>query len=367
MKKTTCFLFILVLTWAGLNCSGTDRGEIKKRSLPEGEPMPVHNVEIRHNEAAQQLDVTVDGHPFTSYCYWERLYKPVIYPLRSADGRIYSRSFPVKMVPGERVDHPHHLSHWFNYGDVNGIDYWGTSDSVNLTSGHYGRIVHRSVDAISGGYGEGHIEVTMEWQTLEGRKQLSEHDKIYFRAPDELRIIDRVITLTAGEEKIVFGDTKEGSFGIRLTRSLEEPSDSPQKFVDSAGKITEVAGMDNTGVDGDYLSSEGLRGSSQVWGTAAKWCILRGTVQSKPATVAIFGHPGNPTYPTYWHARGYGLFAANPLGWKAFTDGEKELNFTLQPGESTVFRFRILISSNRLEAGETEKLYQQWLKDTGEE
>ncbi|MBW7998330.1 MAG: hypothetical protein FVQ81_17515 [Candidatus Glassbacteria bacterium] len=320
-------------------------------------------IEITHDQANRQVDVTVDGQPFTSYCYWERLYKPVIHPIRAADSRIYSRSFPVAMVPGERVDHPHHLSHWFNYGDVNGIDYWGTSDSVNLESGRYGRIVHRSVDAISGGHGTGSIEVTMDWQTLEGAKQLTEHDKIFFRAEGNLRIVDRVITLTAADERIVFGDTKEGAFGIRLTRSLEEPSDEPLRFVDEHGDITEVARLANEGVDGTYLSSEGKVDEREVWGTAAKWCILTGTVEGKAATVGIFGHPENPTYPTYWHARGYGLFAANPFGWKTFTKGEKELNFTLEPGRSATFRFRIVISTEKLDAAGTEALFNQWTTD----
>jgi hypothetical protein len=355
--------FALIITLAALvaaACSGGGAaGDTAAKGSAEKETMqPI--IGITHDQATRQVDVTVDGEPFTSYCYWEKMYKPVIHPLRAADGRIYSRSFPVAMVVGERVDHPHHLSHWFNYGDINGIDYWGTSDSVNLDSGHYGRIVHRSVDAISGGEGSGLLEVTMDWQTLEGKKQLTEHDKIYFRAEGDIRIIDRVITLTAADEKIVFGDTKEGSFGIRLTRSLEEPTDQPLRFVDEHGDITEVAQLNNEGVDGSYLSSEGMVDEKDVWGTAAKWCILSGTVDGQPATVGIFGHPDNPTYPTYWHARGYGLFAANPFGWKTFTDGEKELNFALEPGQSATFRFRIVLGTDKLDATTTESMFNQW-------
>ncbi len=359
MKLSAIIITLTTLAVAACSGGGDPADEAAAQGSAEKEAMQPM-IEITHDQAARQVDVTVDGRPFTSYCYWERLYKPVIYPLRAADGRIYSRSFPVAMVPGERVDHPHHLSHWFNYGDVNGIDYWGTSDSVDLDSGRYGRIVHRSVDAVSGGAGTGLLEVTMDWQTLEGEKQLSEHDKIYFRAEGDLRIIDRVITLTALEEKIVFRDTKEGAFGIRLTRSLEEPADEPLRFVDEHGNITEVARLDNEGVDGSYLSSEGKVDEKEVWGTAAKWCILTGTVDGLPATVGIFGHPANPTYPTYWHARGYGLFAANPFGWKTFTKGEKELNFTLEPGQSATFRFRIVLSTDKLDATTTENLFNRW-------
>lgn len=363
MRIFTIIITLAALATASCSAGGSNADHADAQGSAEKEatqPM----IEITHDQAARQVDVTVDGQPFTSYCYWGRLFKPVIYPMRAADNRIYSRGFPVTMVPGERVDHPHHLAHWFNYGDVNGIDYWGTSDSVDLDSGRFGRIVHRSVDAVSGGEGTGLLEVSMDWQTLEGKKQLSEHDKIYFRAEGDLRIIDRVITLTAAEEKIVFNDTKEGSFGIRLTRSLEEPTDRPLRFVDERGQITEVAELNNEGVDGSYLSSGGNVDESGVWGTAAKWCILTGTVDGQPATVGIFGHPDNPTYPTYWHARGYGLFAANPFGWKTFTKGEKELNFTLEPGQSATFRFRIVLSTDKLDANTTENLFNQWTAET---
>jgi len=342
-----------------LACAGGDRQEPAAEGSSQMEKMQP-KVAFSHDETARQVDVTVDGQPFTSYCFWEKSYKPVIYPLRAADGRVFSRSYPIKMVPGERVDHPHHVAHWFNYGDVNGIDYWGTSDSLNLSSGRFGHIVHRSVDSMTGGPGSGRLEVTMDWETLEGHKQLSEHDIIFFRAQGDLRIIDRIMTLTALDEKIVFGDTKEGAFGIRVTRSLEEPTDEPLRFVDERGEVTEVPQLNNEGVNGSYLTSEGKVDEKEVWGTAAKWCILTGTVDGLPATVGIFGHPKNPTYPTYWHARGYGLFAANPFGWKTFTNGEKELNFTLEPGQSATFRFRIVLSTDKLDAAATEELFNQW-------
>ena len=47
----------------------------------------------------------------------------------------------------------------------------------------------------------------------------------------------------------------------------------------------------------------------------------------------ILDHPKNPGYPTHWHARGYGLFAANPLGAKVFSDGKDQLNLHAREGE----------------------------------
>jgi len=188
----------------------------------------------------------------------------------------------------------------------------------------------------------------MDWVGWAGKPLLKEHDLVYFRARPGLRIIDRVMTLTAQEQKVVFNDTKEGAFGIRVTRSLEEPSTEPLKYVDERGEVTEVAKLDNTGVKGSYLSSEGKVDEKEVWASRAKWCILRGPVDNKEVTIGVFDHPKNVGYPTYGHARGYGLFAANPFGWKTFTNGAEELQFTLAPGESTTLRYRILIASRRL-------------------
>jgi hypothetical protein len=169
--------------------------------------------------------------------------------------------------------------------------------------------------------------------------------------------------LTAQEKDAVFKDSKEGAIAIRLTRSLEEPSLKPEIFTDASGKPTAVAKMDNTGVNGVYLSSEGKVGEKEAWSTRAKWMTLSGNVKGEEVCVGIFDHPKNSTYPTYWHNRGYGLFAANPFGAKEFTKGKTTLNFTIKAGKSETFRFRILIHSGKLTAEQTEAQYQQFLQD----
>ena len=83
--------------------------------------------------AAQRVDVLVDGELFTSYVYSDTLpvlKKPVLYPLRTASGATVTRGYPLDARPGERVDHPHHIGLWFNYGDVEGLDFWNNSDVV---------------------------------------------------------------------------------------------------------------------------------------------------------------------------------------------------------------------------------------------
>ena len=312
----------------------------------------------------KQVDVLVDGQPFTSYVYWDDQKKPILYPLRTSKGTVVTRSFPLVKVAGERTDHPHHISSWFNYGNINGVDFWNTPpEGMTRTPGQYGTIKHRAVKAVKNGKGAAELDVTMDWIMPDGSKIMQEDDQIFFRAANGLRIIDRVITLTAQDKKVVFNDSKEGALGIRVARQLEEPSTRPEVFTDEQGNPTKVPVMNNTGVAGVYLSSEGKVGEKEGWGTRAKWMTLSGNVKGEDVVIGIFDHPKNPTHPTYWHARGYGLFAANPFGAKEFTKGATTLNYTLEPGQKATFRFRILIHSGKLTKDQTEALYQQFLKD----
>ena len=323
-------------------------------------------IKITENKAKKQLDVTIDGELFTSYCWWDGQKKPILYPLKTAKGTVVTRSYPIAKVAGERTDHPHHISSWFTYGNINGVDFWNTpSDDVKTSydAGKMGKIIHRSFSSIKNGDKAASVKLQADWIMPDGSKVLQQDEQMTFRSAPNVRIIDRVITLTAQDKKVVFGDSKEGALGIRTARALEEPSTKPDVFTDANGVPTKVPTMDNTGVDGKYLSSEGKEGEKGAWGTRAKWMTLSGNVKGEEVSLAIFDHPKNPTYPTYWHARGYGLFAANPFGAKEFTNGKTVLNYTLEPGKTVTLRFRILISSGKLSKEQTEALYNQFLKD----
>lgn len=322
-------------------------------------------IKITENKEKKQIDITVDGELFTSYLYWDDQKKPIIYPLKTSKGTVVTRNFPLAKVAGERTDHPHHISMWFNYGNINGVDFWNNSGGPRGEK--MGTIKHAATGAIKNGKGQARLDVTMDWIMPDGSKVMRQDETIVFRAAKDVRIIDRIITLTAQDKKVVFGDSKEGALGIRVTRQLEEPSTKPEIFTDEHGVPTKVPVLDNTGVAGVYLSSEGKVGEKEAWGTRAKWMTLSGNVKgpngSEDVVIGIFDHPKNPTYPTYWHARGYGLFAANPFGAKEFTKGATTLNYTLEPGQKATFRFRVLINSGKLTKEQTEALYQQFLKD----
>jgi len=316
------------------------------------------SVEVVPNEAARRVDVLVDGQPFTAYIYPTTLKKPVLYPLRTASGKAITRGFPLEPRPGERVDHPHHVGLWFNYGDVNGLDFWNNSDAIRPEDApKMGTILHRAIRKVESGKGQGALEVTMEWVDHKGKVLLREDTRFVFHAMGDVRAVDRITTLTALDEPVRFRDNKEGVLGLRVARALEHPSTRPEIFTDASGRPTAVPVLDNTGVTGKYRSSEGKEGEA-VWGTRGRWTMLSGVIEGEPVTVAILDHPQNVGFPTYWHARGYGLFAANPLGQKALSDGKEELNFQLAAGQSVTFRHRLLILTGPTTPEQVERYYQ---------
>jgi Methane oxygenase PmoA len=318
------------------------------------------NVQLSLNKAERRVDITVDGKPFTSYIWPTTLKKPVLFPLRSAAGTDLTRGFPPR--PGERADHPHHVGLWFNYGDVGGIDFWNNSDA---TAGRpkMGTIVQTGVTHLENGKGKGELTVTADWVSDDDKTvMLKESTKLVFRATGDARIIDRISTLTANGKAVTFGDSKEGMYGMRLRRQLEMPVKGPAEFTDASGKVTKVAQLDNTGVTGTYLTSEGKEGGA-AWGTRANWCALFGNVDNEDVAIVVFDHPSNPNHPAYWHARDYGLFAVNPLGRHGYDDKQPEAHFTIDAGKSQRFVFRVLLLHGKPSAAEIEARYKDFAKD----
>jgi hypothetical protein len=317
-------------------------------------------VRVVANEAARRVDISIDGKPFTSYIWPDTIKKPVLYPLRAATGTVVTRGYPLEPRAGERVDHPHHVGLWFNYGNVNGLDFWNNSEAIKPEERHkYGSIRHLKIKRVKNAKAQGELEVEMEWLTPDGKPLLREETTFIFHAAPNQRAIDRITRLTALDSRVVFADNKEGVLGLRVARQLEQPSNQPEVFTDASGKATSVPKLDNTGVTGEYQSSAGKTGDA-VWGTRGNWTMLTGKIENEELTLAILDHPKNPGFPTYWHARGYGLFAANPLGQEVFSNGKEKLNFTLEPKQSATFRYRVLILSGKRTADELEAQYQHF-------
>jgi hypothetical protein len=298
-------------------------------------------IKIVKDPKAQKINVLAGDKLFTSFLYPDTLEKPVLYPVFTSNGTDVTRGFPLNTKPGDPTDHPHHIGIWFNYENVNGLDFWNNSYAIPKEKKNaYGWIKTDRILETKGGQ-KGVLSYHANWKNQQNETLLEETTRFEFRQVGHKRIIDRTTTLKANMV-VNFKDAKDGMLGIRLAHALQIPTDKDQKFTDDKGNVTIVKGGTDNIPNGNYITSEGITGDS-AWSTRARWCKVYGKMRNDSVSVVIIDHPKNPNYPTFWHARGYGLFAANPLGEKIFTNGKTEKNLTLKKGESVTFRYRIVI------------------------
>jgi hypothetical protein len=325
-------------------------------------PVSENTVTIVPNEASNRVDILIGGQPFTSYIWPDTLKKPVLFPLRTADGTVITRGWPMEPRAGERTDHPHHVGFWFNYENVNGVDFWNNSTALPAAQqAKMGRIEQERIVQAKSGERQGTLEVAADWIMPDQKPILHEDTEFIFRAAPGMRTVDRITTLTALDKPVVFKDSKDGLIGLRVRRELEQPETDAVTYTDASGRPTTVKAMSTNGVTGLYRSSEGKTGDA-VWGTRGRWTSLTGKVGDEDITLIMLDHPGNPGFPTYWHARGYGLFAANPLGESVFSNGQEKLNFTILPGQSATFRYCLLIVDGQVGPSQVEACYRLFVK-----
>lgn len=291
--------------------------------------------QVRVETHSDRVSVGIDGKPFTEMFFGAGTTKPYLHPLRSASGKVVTRQYPMAAVPGETTDHPHHRGLWFSHGDVNGVDYWGNETSQQ--NGKKGTIRLSKIVGTKSGAKSGEVEALFAWIDPRGEEVLKEDRRMVFAGDAKDRTIDFDIRLTASVAA-TFGDTKEGMFAIRLADGLREP-------------------------EGTMTNSAGARTEKECWGRRADWMDYAGRVDGESLGIAIFDHPENPAHPTYWHARGYGLFSANPFGAHDFTNGKAASGaMTLKAGESMRFRYRVLIHGVGTGAAALAKAYAEYVR-----
>jgi len=282
----------------------------------KGEP-----VELERN--GQQVEVLIGGQPFTTFYFHPEVTKPFLSPLRSAQGTIVTRAFPIQTdIPGEDHDEPHQRAMYFTHGDINGFDFWGEAAFPKWTHtsrDKFGRTVFREIKQMIGGPDSGTLQATFDLVEPNGTVIAQEIQNYVFLGDAQTRTIDCEFIIQANHGAVRMGDTKEGIFAIRLVKALDSP---PAHMVNSTGAA----------------------GEKKIWGRRADWVDYYGTVGAEDVGIAIFDHPKNLRHPTYWHARGYGLFAANPFGIREFTHNRHEDgSYTIAAGGSLTLRYRVLI------------------------
>jgi len=272
------------------------------------------------------IHVELDGKPYTDFLTDSTV--PYMAPLRSASGAVLTRHWPMdNSFKEEERDHPHHRGFWMSHGEVNGHDFWawkfGKKPKIELKKSRTDK------DSFT---------VDLAW-TADGKTQLTEERTYSFKKIDDKTTqIGFVSKLTAADGDATFGDTKEGFFAIRVDRTLRLKG--PQ-------------------AKGHIADSEG-RTDNDSWGKRSKWVAFTGPDEkNEPAVIAIFDHPSNLRFPTWWHARDYGLLAANPFGIHDF-EGKKDKKLgehVLKKGESMTFRYGVVIHHGSLESA---KLADRW-------
>jgi len=291
---------------------------------------------VVHDPEARTILITAGETPFTTVHY-NSFTKPILWPVHGPGGHRMTRDWPMKPdTPGDDKDHPHHKSLWFNHGDVNGVDFWSESPRA-------GTIVTTAVKrAEIAEDGRAVVELANEWRAPDGHVVCKDTTVIRCGVVGEARLIDYTITVAATQGEVVFGDTKEGSMAVRSRPELNVERKNP------------IAA-------GSSRNREGLVGKS-LWGAASAWVDYHAPVEGKTIGFAMFDHPTNLRHPTTWHARDYGLVAANPFGLHDFSKDQPKGagNFTIPADSSHTWRYGIFLYQGEQFADAIETAWKQW-------
>jgi hypothetical protein len=281
------------------------------------------------------IHVEVDAKPFTDFYYGPDAPKPYLHPLRCASGKIVTRGFPMEKIPGESTTDQHHRGVWLAYKDINGYDFW--QNEFSYQNKNAGKVVTRSIDALTSGKDSGSFRGIFAWLAPSGEAMLEENRAMIFRGDAKLRMIDVDINLKALVDA-TFGDSKDGAFSIRLAEPLTEKH------------------------SGVIVNSEGGRKMDEAWGKRASWVDYSGELNGEKVGVVLFEHPDSFHHPSRWHVRDYGLLAINPFGSNAFDPQAPVSKFTLAKGKSIRLRYRIVIHP-AMDTSQIEKLYRQFASE----
>lgn len=303
------------------------------------------SVELKRGQ--DQVEVYIDGALFTTYYFSPAVAKPYLMPLCTPSGVILSRSWPIGNDIGnadtkESSFEPHQRPLYFGHGNIDGLDFWGEQVFDKYFNDH----AHQAY----GHMAVANVEVEPTAARIRARFRLEDPNKrvvgeetqtYTFGGDGQRRIIDCEFVLHASAGPLVLGDTKEGTFGIRLRKELSAPNDH-------------------------MINSNGARGEPAIWGKPADWVAYSGAVEGHPVGIAVFDAPTSFRHPTTWHARAYGLFAANPFGRRAFTrDKNQDGSWTIPEGESITFRYRVVLYDGELAATRLAEMYSQYSQSEG--
>ena len=300
----------------------------------------VWSTEVSAERSTAGVVVNIDGELFAEYRTASGP-QPAIWPIIGPTAVPMTRSYPLgPLLDGEKKDHAHHRSLWFAHGIVNGHDFWTVSKTIEI-GGLTNGIVHREFDKVESDGQQAVIVTRNDWN-MDGSKICEDQRTIVFGADDRMRWIDYTIQIRASEGDLTFGDTKEGTFAVRV-----------------AGPMKVKAGL-----GGRIVNSQGQQDAA-AWGQPAEWVDYCGPIEGETVGVSILSHPANFRHPCRWHVRTYGLFAANPFGAHHFPDSDVQQGaVTIPGGDSLTLRYRVLFHRGDAREANIEKVYRDYVATT---
>ncbi|MGH9433833.1 MAG: PmoA family protein [Terriglobia bacterium] len=300
---------------------------------------------------AYRVDVLIGGKPFTTFYFDPAEAKPYLQPLRSAQGTIVTRGFPVgNEIPKQHWHdpdiEPHQRPMYFAHGDIDGVSFWSEQVFAKQFYGkndheRFGRTVFQRLEEAASGPRSGQIRALFDLVGDHDKVLGEETQSFVFSGGPGTRTIDCQFVIHANHGPIKMGDTKEGTFAIRVIKDLDSPP-------------------------GHMISSNGGVGEPQIWGKRANWVDYDGKVGDEELGIAILDSPRSFRHPTYWHARAYGLFAANAFGLREFLrNPSKDGSYTIPAGQALTFRYRVLIHHGDYKQARVAQAYQQYAGEEG--
>ena len=295
--------------------------------------------EITVHRVGDKIDIELDSRPFTSFHFGSNWPKPFLHPLRSPSGVVVTRGFPVEEIEGESRDHRWHRGLFFGHGDIQGIDFWREiGPEKKRFPLPVGSIVLRALAPAQKLEDAAVVAATFDLQAPGPRRMGSLRQRYRFHKLGKHNAIDARMTLTADAgQSLKMGDTEEGTFAIRVAPGLRQDQGATLR------------------------NAQGLVGTENIWGEASQWVDYSGRVEGQTVGIAIFDHPSNPKHPTHWHARGYGLFSANPFGEHDFYgDPIRDGSLTIEDGKTLTLRYRVVVHEGDGASLDLESLYRSY-------
>jgi hypothetical protein len=308
-------------------------------------PILLRAASVELKQSDHQIEIVIGGKPFTTYYFSPEIAKAYLMPLQTAGGYIISRPFPVGNDastgdPTASSFEPHQRPLYFGHGDIDGLDFWGEAAFTKYYGRHsreaFGHMANPKIEVLHGGPDSGTIRASFALEDPDSRVIGQEAQNLTFRGDERTRSIDLAFKLKATDGPLVLGDTKEGTFAIRLGPALSAPR-------------------------GHMINSRGGTSEREIWGKPAEWVNYYGTVGGRKVGIVVFEHPKSFRHPTTWHARDYGLLAANPFGLREFTgDSNKDGSWTIPESSSLEFRYRVVIYDGELTPAQLAIAYSEY-------